>query len=81
MLGIVTIVGGTSVVSSAVLEELADIAGTIPTRLAGANRYETALAVAEANGNSGTVILATGENFPDALAAGPLPRTSMPRSC
>ena len=58
--------------SSNVFEELADIAGFDPLRLSGANRYETALEVAEENGNSGTVLLATGENFPDALAAGPL---------
>lgn len=45
-------------------------AGYEVTRHAGANRYETALSVAEAIGSSGDVLVATGRNFPDALAAG-----------
>jgi putative cell wall-binding protein len=68
----ITIVGGMSAVSSDVYEELADIAGFDPVRVAGANRYATALEVAEDYGSCGEVILATGENFPDALAAGPM---------
>ncbi|HEY0869446.1 MAG TPA: cell wall-binding repeat-containing protein, partial [Acidothermaceae bacterium] len=38
---------------------------------AGSDRFATALAVATALGNPTTVLLATGINFPDALAAGP----------
>jgi len=45
--------------------------GFTVVRYAGADRYGTALAVAAALGNPGTVLLATGTNFPDALAAGP----------
>lgn len=42
-------------------------------RLAGADRYDTALKVAEElNLNSGNVVLASGENYPDALCAAPL---------
>lgn len=70
----VEIVGGTGVVSSAVKEELATITGVEPLRLAGADRYATALAVAvkeDADASEGLVV-ATGTNFPDALAAGPL---------
>jgi putative cell wall-binding protein len=40
-------------------------------RLAGANRYETAAKVSAARfPTAGTVLVATGENFPDALAGG-----------
>ncbi len=45
--------------------------GYVVQRLGGADRFGTALAVAAALGNPGTVLLATGTNFPDALAAGP----------
>ena len=44
-------------------------------RLAGADRYETALAVSQSDfpsGNAGAVVLAAGENYPDALVAAPL---------
>lgn len=41
--------------------------------LAGADRYATAVEISKASyGSAGTAILATGMNFPDALAAGPL---------
>jgi putative cell wall-binding protein len=53
-----------------VASSLADL-GYVVQRLAGPDRFGTALAVAAALGNPGTVLLATGINFPDALAAGP----------
>ena len=71
---VITIVGGTSVVSSAVFEALDDLNGTAAvTRIAGANRYATALAVATETLPAGTheVILATGLTAADALSAGP----------
>jgi putative cell wall-binding protein len=70
----IIVVGGTSVVSSAVLEALDALNGDQGVRrLAGADRYETAVEVAKfVNDEPCDVILATGENFPDALAAGPL---------
>jgi len=40
-------------------------------RIYGANRYESAAATAEEWSSAETVFLATGENFPDSLAAGP----------
>lgn len=40
-------------------------------RIEGVNRYETAVKVAEKLGGNGRVILASGENFPDALAISP----------
>ena len=49
-------------------------AETIATRLSGADRYLTAIEVSKDGWPSGvdTVILTTGENYPDALSAAPL---------
>lgn len=40
-------------------------------RVAGTDRYETASAIASAWDSSSAVFIATGENYPDSLAAGP----------
>jgi putative cell wall-binding protein len=67
------IVGGTSAISTSVETQLKQYAGTV-TRLGGADRYGTAIAISQAffNASSGDhVWMATGQNFPDALAAGP----------
>jgi putative cell wall-binding protein len=72
------ILGGTAAVSDAVQDEIDEITGGTSTRLAGVNRFETAEAVAdhllanEAGFDGVEVILASGLNFPDALAGGPL---------
>ncbi|WP_173923224.1 cell wall-binding repeat-containing protein [Agromyces sp. Marseille-P2726] len=69
----IVVVGGDGVVSNGVLSALDQLAPQT-VRLAGADRYETALAVARALGapsSAHTVGLATALNFPDALAAGP----------
>ena len=70
----ITVVGGTTAVSSAVFEDLAKLNGTGTTvRVSGGNRYATSLAVATANLGGGTsVIIATGLTPADALSAGPL---------
>lgn len=45
---------------------------TTVDRIAGSDRYATAVAIADAIGTPpGVVVLATGQRFPDALAAGP----------
>jgi putative cell wall-binding protein len=74
----VLILGGTGVVSQTIEDGFAAAlgAGNV-TRLAGATRYETAIAVAthgvdEAGLAWDMLALATGENFPDALAGGVL---------
>lgn len=78
----VFIVGGTSAVSSAVANALEDRRIDV-TRLAGSDRYATALAVAQhlnkeggVGGYCGTndtaVLIANGQSFADALAGGPL---------
>ena len=68
--GPVYILGGTSAVSAAVATTVTGL-GFAVHRLAGANRFATAVAVAGALGNPSTVFEATGLNFPDALAGGP----------
>lgn len=72
----VVIVGGQAAVSTAVEQELAQDYAV--SRSSGDDRYGTAAAVAEdmnavcsLTGGT-TAIIATGENYPDALAAGPL---------
>lgn len=72
---IVTVIGGEGAISRAVADAAAEAAGAGTARLAGPTRYETSVAVAEAGIAAGldaaAVWLATGRNYPDALAAGP----------
>lgn len=72
------VLGGTGAVSAAAFAQLdAAIAGT-PVRLGGADRYATAVLVAAetidvlGDGYDGGAFLATGVDFPDALAASPI---------
>ena len=73
-IGAVTIVGGTAAIGDSVAAALADL-GIAVERLAGPSRFATSgevAALAEQRGADGNrVWLATGGNFPDALAAGP----------
>lgn len=72
----VTLVGGEQAISKAVEDQLK--ASYAVTRLSGADRYETARAVATSQpaanvgsvGGKKTALVASGENFPDALAGG-----------
>jgi putative cell wall-binding protein len=70
----VTVLGGTAVVSDGVLAELQSITGVTPARIAGADRYATAVALSQQAfpGGAPKFVLATGLNFPDALSGGPL---------
>ena len=69
------ILGGTNAVRAPVENALNDL-GVDTRRLAGSNRFETAAAIAEeAGAPGGTVAVAFGNNFPDALAAGSLAAT------
>jgi putative cell wall-binding protein len=73
----VYILGGTSAVSSAVEASLVQATGNPATRLAGTDRFSTATAIGDFEQATlafpvTSAILATGINFPDALAAGPL---------
>ena len=66
----VYILGGTTAVPSSVEAELTAL-GYRAVRYSGPDRFATAVAVADALGAPSTVLLASGSNFPDALAAGP----------
>ncbi|GAV30788.1 putative cell wall-binding domain [Coriobacteriaceae bacterium EMTCatB1] len=70
------VIGGTGAVSSAVFDEVDGLADTA-RRVWGLDRYATAAAVAEDGVETGVaapsfVAIATGANFPDALAGGAL---------
>jgi len=66
--GTVYLLGGTSALSAAVATAITAL-GDVPTRVAGADRYATAVAIAGVLGNPTTVFEASGTNFPDALSA------------
>lgn len=67
------IVGGEAAISKEVEQSAVSVASCqSATRFAGDTRYETALKIADGIGqNNGTVIIATGENFADALSVSP----------
>jgi len=67
----VYIIGQQGVISTDVEDQVAQITGLTPTnivRIGGADRYATSLAVAQYFNLTGNVCIATGNNFPDALA-------------
>ncbi len=69
----IVVIGGSGVVSDAVMNHLSSCADGEVQRIAGSNRYATAAAVSKTRFSSAsTAYLATGLNFPDALAAGPV---------
>jgi len=68
--GTVHLLGGTDALSAAVAAEVAAL-GYAVERVAGGDRYRTAVAIARRLGNPGVVFEATGRDFPDAVSAGP----------
>jgi putative cell wall-binding protein len=70
--GRIIVAGGPGVVSSTVLNGLRSYTGSV-SRQAGSDRFSTAAAVSAATFARGVpvVYVATGHNFPDALAGGP----------
>ncbi len=64
------VAGGTAVVSAAVVTQLASYGGSV-VRRAGTNRYGTAIALSQGAfpSGAGSVFIASGVGFPDALAA------------
>jgi len=67
----VYLLGGPAALSPAIADTVQRL-GYNPVRLGGADRYDTAVAIATAisGTNPKTILLATGTNFPDALTAG-----------
>jgi len=67
----VTIVGGVDAISKAVEDEVKDIEGVSAVdRLAGENRWETSVKIAEKFTDPTQIVVALGNNFPDALVGG-----------
>ena len=68
--GTVYVLGGTTALSSGVASAISGL-GDVVQRIAGADRFATAVAIADAMGDPSTVFEASGTNFPDALSAVP----------
>lgn len=68
----VVAIGGEAAISQAVLDHAGAITGADTDRLSGANRFLTALALAQQRPDPEVVYLAVGTDFPDALAAAPV---------
>ena len=66
----VWLLGGEQALSRGVARGVASL-GYRVERVAGSSRYDTAVAIARRLGDVGTVFVARGADFPDALAAGP----------
>jgi YVTN family beta-propeller protein len=66
----VYLLGGPAAIPASVATQLTSL-GYAVTRIAGADRYRTAVAVADSLGDPTTVLVASGTSFPDALVAGP----------
>lgn len=66
----VYLLGGTTALNPAVADAVQHL-GFVPRRLGGADRFATAVAIATAisGTNPASVLLATGDNYPDALTA------------
>lgn len=65
----VVILGGSEAVTPAIAEQIGDLTGVDVDRWSGGNRYATAAAVASQYDSADLVYIATGVNYPDALAA------------
>lgn len=73
-LGITTVVpiGGSATIPPQVIEQLQGLGVEVTDRLAGQDRYGTSRAVSVTDTpTTQSLVIATGENFPDGLAAGP----------
>jgi hypothetical protein len=70
----IVVLGGENVLTNAVLAAVQPYSPQV-TRIAGADRYATAVALSQVTYPAGGAApyLATGRNFPDALASGPAP--------
>lgn len=67
----VIIIGGTGVIS-AVVEQSVKNMGIEVSRIAGNDRYETSIKIAQSIGQFDQAVIASGETFPDALSIAPI---------
>lgn len=65
------IIGGTGAVGAGVEAEIKGM-GITTTRISGADRYATSVNIASYLDKSGEIVVATGDNFPDALSMAPV---------
>lgn len=73
MRALIALAAAAVVVSAGLTTAAAPAQAVTTDRIAGAERYATSVAVSRATASTGsTVFLASGETFPDALAAGPV---------
>ncbi|MGP1908773.1 cell wall-binding repeat-containing protein [Metabacillus sp. JX24] len=69
----VYLIGGTGVISEDVVTQLKNNGIKTVIRIAGNDRYETSVKVAKEVGmESGTLVVASGQNYPDALSIAPV---------
>ncbi|MRX56152.1 hypothetical protein GJU41_19525 [Bacillus idriensis] len=68
----VYLIGGTGVISAEVEKELKAIGVKTITRIAGTDRYGTSVKIAKEVGITDSIVVASGENYPDALSIAPL---------
>jgi fibronectin type 3 domain-containing protein/putative cell wall-binding protein len=74
----VFLIGGTRVISANTEQALLNMGITV-TRIAGTDRYDTSLRIAQAIGASDEAVVANGDSFADALSVAPIAAiTSMP---
>ncbi|UWG96939.1 cell wall-binding repeat-containing protein [Dehalobacter sp. DCM] len=67
----VFLIGGTSAITTGVEQEIRNM-GISVSRIAGVNRYDTSAKIALNLGGYNQAVIATGENFPDALSIAPI---------
>lgn len=67
----VIIIGGTGIISANVEQSVKNMDIEV-SRIAGIDRYETSLKVAQALGQSNQAVVACGQSFPDALSIAPI---------
>jgi S1-C subfamily serine protease len=67
----VVIIGGTGVISTSIETELHSM-GITSTRIAGGDRYETSVKIAEQISSPSELIVTTGEDYSDALSIAPV---------
>lgn len=70
----VIIVGGTGVIPASIDNELR-LMGISPSRIAGYDRYETSIKIAQRINSPSELIVTTGEDYPDALSIAPIAGT------
>lgn len=71
----IIIIGGNGSISKNIEDELKSEGITSIERISGTDRYETSVKVAEKIGTTGSIALASGLNFPDALSFSPIATT------